>query len=182
MLRQFNLPAPAPLLALSLFLPTANSQTPPPNLKPLEGCYEYFNGLTIQFAQSPRDGILYAILDEALYPLKSAGPNTFTDRQGSSITFERTPTGEISDYRLAEKNATNTFRRISGANFPETMWYARRSNTNAPYRFHYSPPPDLKDGLQVSSLDAAGLDRPVINTLIEQIASEHYRNVHSILL
>src|SRR6185436_5445366 len=133
------------LLIQALFSERGFSQTDPPeeNLKEFEGRYEYLSGATIQIAASPRDGVLYAILDEAKYPLKRMSKGVFADRQGSRVVFEREETGRISGYRFQQEKGTNFFRRISNAEFPETMWYARRSPGNAPYQFKASIPPDL---------------------------------------
>jgi hypothetical protein len=99
-----------------------------------------------------------------------------------AVVFERGETGRISGYRFYQEKATNFFRRISDAEFPETMWFARRSPGNAPYQFTASIPPDLKDGLDVGSLQDAGLDVALIGKMVEQIASETHKNVDSVLL
>jgi CubicO group peptidase (beta-lactamase class C family) len=180
---RFSLPTRNTVLFLAaLMAHTLFGQSPFPNLKPLEGRYEYFNGVSITFAQSPRDGVLYAILDETLYPLKFIAADIFNDRQGSRLIFQRGDAGQVSGYRLEEKHATNSFRRLSDATFPASMWFARRTTGNAPYQFHYSPPPDLADGLPVGSLAAARLDPSLIKELIEQVATEKYKNIHSILV
>lgn len=171
------------LLTQPLFFGKGLSQTHPTEaLKQFEGRYEYLHGASIHFAGSPRDGILYAILDDAKYPLKRIDDHVFTDRSGSRVVFERGGSGLVSGYRLSQQNATNFFRRISDAIYPETMWFARRSPNNNPYRFTPSIPPDLKDGLEVGSLQDAGLDTALIAKMVEQIANETHKNVHSVLL
>lgn len=152
------------------------------DLKQFEGRYEYLHGASIQIAGSPRDGVLYAILDEAKYPLKRLSEDTFSDRVGSRVVFERGDLGRVSGYRFHQEKATNFFRRVSDAEVPETMWYARRSPGNAPYRFTASRPPDLKDGLEVGSLEESGLNSALIGTMVEQIANEAHKNVDSVLL
>jgi CubicO group peptidase (beta-lactamase class C family) len=152
------------------------------DLKEFEGRYEYLSGASIQIAGSPRDGVLYAILDEAKYPLKRLGERVFADRVGSRVVFERGEAGRISGYRFQQEKATNFFRRISDAEIPETMWFARRSPGNAPYQFTASIPPDLKDGLDVGSLQDAGLNVALIGRMVEEIANETHKNVDSVLL
>ena len=171
------------LLIQALFSGTGLSQTHPErDLKEFEGRYEYLNGASIQFAGSPRDGVLYAILDEAKYPLKRMSAGVFSDRDGSRVVFERGATGWVSGYRFYQEKATNFFRRVSDAELPETMWFARRSPGNASYQFTASIPPDLKDGLDVGSLQDAGLNVALIGKMVEQIANETYKNVDSVLL
>ena len=159
------------------------SQTPPKeDPKEFEGRYEYLNGASIQFAGSPRNGVFYAILDEAKYPLKRMSESVFADRDGSRVVFERGEAGRISGYRFYRATATNFFRRISDAQVTETMWYARRSPGDAPYHFTASTPPDLKDGLDVGSLQDAVLNVSLIGKMVEQIANETHKNVDSVLL
>ncbi|MCI0536522.1 MAG: beta-lactamase family protein [Verrucomicrobiales bacterium] len=159
------------------------SQTrPEANLKQFEGRYEYLHGASILIAESPRNGVLNAILDEAKYPLKRISESVFADRAGSRVVFERSETGWVTGYRLHQERATNFFRRISAAEIPETMWFARRSPGNAPYQFKESIPPDLKDGLEVGSLQASGLDAALIGRMVERIANETHKNVDGVLL
>jgi CubicO group peptidase (beta-lactamase class C family) len=157
------------------------SQAVEGNLKEFDGHYGYLNG-TIQFARSPRNGILYAILDEAKYPLTTISEGVFADQDGSRVVFERGAAGRISGYRFYRANATNFFPRLSDGDLPESMWFARRSPTNAPYRFTESIPADLKDGLEVGSLQSAGLDVALIGKMVEAIANETHTNVDSVLL
>jgi len=167
----------------ALFSGRGLSQTlPRQDLKEFEGRYEYLSGASLLFAGSPRDGVLYAILDEAKYPLKRMSERVFADREGSRVVFERGETGRVSGYRFHQEKATNFFRRISDAEVPEGMWFARRSPGNAPYQFRASVPPDLKDGLEVGSLQDAGLNVALIGKMVEQIANETHRNVDSVLL
>jgi len=152
------------------------------NLKEFEGRYDYFNQAQIQFAQSPRDGALNAIIDEARYPLKTISSGVFQDRQGSRVIFERGAGGEITGYRLCQEKSTNFFQRISGADFPASMWYARRLDGGAPQEFQYSMPSDLKDGLEAGSLTGAKLNPQFIKEMVEQISHEKHRNIHSVLI
>ena len=48
--------------------------------------------------------------------------------------------------------------------------------------FTASSPPDLKDGLDVGSLEDAGLNIRLIGNMVEAIANETYKNVDSVLL
>jgi len=109
-----------------------------PDLKVFEGRYEYFNRVSVQFAQSPKDGLLYAIIDEAFYPLKTADKGVFLDRQGSRVVFERESAGEIAGYRFYQEKSTNFFKRISKENLPKAIWYPRVPPANGPFEYEYS--------------------------------------------
>jgi CubicO group peptidase (beta-lactamase class C family) len=150
------------------------------DLKAFEGRYKYFNQRTIEFAQSPRDRIFYAIIDEARYPLVTIGNGVFKDRDGSRVVFERGEGNQIMGYRLHEAKATNFFDRIATVDFPRAMWFARGGTEGE--KFQYSVPQDLRDGLEVGSLRDAGLDPGLIGEMVEQIANETHRNIHSVLI
>jgi CubicO group peptidase (beta-lactamase class C family) len=171
------------LLTPALFSAKGLSQTSPAeNPKAFEGRYEYLNGVTLQFAWSPRNNVFYAILDEAKYPLRRISQRVFADRDGSRVAFEQEETGQVSGYKFYQERATNFFRRISDAEIPETMWYARRSPGNGDYHFTASTPPDLKDGLDVGSIQDARLNVRLIGRMVEEIANETYKNVDSVIL
>ena len=152
------------------------------DLKEFEGRYEYFNRMSVQFAQSPKDGLLYAIIDEAFYPLKTADRGVFLDRQGSRIVFERESTGEVAGYRFYQEKSTNFFKRISTGNLPKEVWYARVPSGNGPFEYEYSSPKDLNDGLEVGSLRDASMNSASIKEMVEQIARETHKNIHSVLI
>jgi hypothetical protein len=143
-----------------------------------------YNILTTSRSNSPnrRRMGFYAIIDGTRYPLKTIGPGIFTDRDGSRIVFERGEGNKVSNYRLLEANRTNFFPRISDVDFPVTMWSARPSGGTSPYRFEYVKPPELSDGLEVGTLREGGLDSKLIAEMVEQIANETHRNVHSVLI
>jgi CubicO group peptidase (beta-lactamase class C family) len=159
-----------------------SQELPVKELKEFEGRYEYLSGGSIEFGASPRDGIFYAILDEAKYPLKTISKGVFADGDGSRVVFERGRTGQIAGYRFHQAKATNFFRRISDANFSQSIWFPRRTPGNAPYRFTATTPPDLKDGLEVGSLAESGLNPDLIREMIDAIADETHKNVDSVLL
>ncbi len=150
--------------------------------KELEGKYDYFNHKHIQFAKSPKDGLLYAILDEAKYPIKKLGKAVFQDRQGSYLMFERTETGQISGYRLCQQNTTNFFRRIGNETIPPMTWFPRPLKGNAPEPFKYSMPTNLNDGLETGTLDSVGIDTGLIEKMVNDISNETHKNIHSVLV
>lgn len=171
------------LLFQTLLIGSALSQELPElDSKEFEGRYEYHSGASIQIAKSPRDGVLYAILDEAKYPLKRVSDRVFADRSGSRVVFERGEADRISGYRLYQERGTNFFRRISDTAIPDGMWFARRTPGNLPYQFKPSVPPELRDGLEVGSLQNSGLDVALIGKMVEAIANETHKNVDSVLL
>lgn len=58
-------------------------------LKEYEGLYYYFDSATLTFAASPRDTVLYVILNDAKYPLKPFQKDVFLNNDKEEITFLR---------------------------------------------------------------------------------------------
>ena len=54
-----------------------------------EGNYEYVSESTLDIVASELDTTLYAIIDEAKYPLKYMSKGTFTNIQDVLVIFER---------------------------------------------------------------------------------------------
>src|SRR5688572_5080123 len=102
-----------------------NFQVSYQDLKEYEGNYEYFNNTRLQLAASPKDNILFAIINEAKYPLKAVKKDVFLDGQNSQVIFERDRLNEITSYRVISKESNHFFRFLSSEVFPERMWYPR---------------------------------------------------------
>ena len=95
-----------------------------------------------------------------------------------------------SEGRQVESRDTGSIRRRRRTSSVEyrTRNFLRRCGSpvgspgNAPYQFTASIPPGLKDGLDVGSLEDAGLNVALIGKMVEQIANETHKNVDSVLL
>ena len=64
-----------------------------------EGKYEYLNNTTLELKASALDSILYAVIDEAKYPLNFIALDSFTDMQGNFVVFERNEHHKVIDYK-----------------------------------------------------------------------------------
>jgi hypothetical protein len=114
----------------------ANSQIVYQDLKEYEGSYEYFNNTRLQLAASPRDNVLYAVINEVRYLLKTVGKDSFLDGQNSKILFERNQANQISGYRVLN----NFFKRLSKEDFSVKMWYPRYVLPGEQFEFKYAAP------------------------------------------
>ena len=63
-----------------------------------EGRYEYSNPKSLIIAASNFDTTLYAIIDDAQYPLKYIGKDTFETLQKSPVIFQRDNNNEVESY------------------------------------------------------------------------------------
>jgi len=148
-------------------------------LKEYEGLYQFANPPTLKMAASPVDTLLYAIINQARYPLRPKGKDVFVNSTGDPVTFLRDAKGEIDRY-IAGKD---TFRLLDKAvSFPPQMWYPRMVADPKHYTYRYSPPSDNGDGLSTGSLEGTGLDPSLLSNMVDSIVAGVYPNVHGILI
>lgn len=147
------------------------------DLKEYEGTYEYVNNSRLQLAASPKDDLLYAIINEVRYPLKNVDKDNFLDVQNTKVVFERNTLNQITGYRVG----SDFFKLLSKENFPVEMWYSRYVN-GGKFAYEYKNPEKLNDGLSVGSIKNTTLDSSLIKQMVEKIADETYKNVHGVLI
>ena len=68
-----------------------------------EGKYEYSNPATLTIAASNYDTTLYAIIDDAQYPLKYINRDSFQTPQKTSVIFQRDENKQVISYIKMEK-------------------------------------------------------------------------------
>ena len=91
-------------------------------LKEFEGLYEYYNHTTLKMAVSPKDTILYAILDKSRYPLTPSGKDLFLNNQKVKVQFFRNKLNAIAGYI----NDKDTFNLLSkNVCFPKEIRFKR---------------------------------------------------------
>ena len=91
-------------------------------LQGYEGNYEYFGNTTLAFVASEPDTTLYAVIDQAKYPLTYAAVDTFTDLQHNQVVFQRGKNEKIASYQVQGE----TFAFIS-ADIEKIEMYPRRA-------------------------------------------------------
>jgi CubicO group peptidase (beta-lactamase class C family) len=148
-------------------------------LKQYEGIYEYVNSTTLRMAASPKDTTLYAIVNQSRYALKPSEKDLFYNGAHQPIKFLRNNSNRPVSYTSGK----DTFKLISkNVSFPEQMWYPRLIADPKTYRYQYSTPPVLNDGLPVGDIVKAGLDSSLLNLMMHKIVAGDYPNVHSVLI
>lgn len=147
-------------------------------LKSFEGLYEYVDHSTIKLAASPKDTLLYAIINESRYKLVAVEQDLFQDMTGATIKFFRNKNNEIAGYY----KASQTFKLLNKQiQFPVEMWYPRLPAKNkTPYR--YQPPKNINDGLSIGRVDSTVLNKLLLEQMMLKIIDGQYPNVHSILI
>src|SRR4051812_35925412 len=67
-------------------------------LKTFEGLYEYTNHSTLKIAASPKDTILYAIIDESRYKLIPSAADQFLNASDDKVQFFRNSSNAVAGY------------------------------------------------------------------------------------
>ena len=147
-------------------------------LKEYEGMYEYLNNATLKIAASPKDTILYAIINESKYKLTPVKKDHYLDMTKNKIQFFRNTKNKIAGYY----SGNDTLKILNNkVKFPKEIWYPRLSTTTTnKYTYHHPKP--IKDGLNTANLDKTGLDRNLLHEMMQKIIDGKYPNVHSILI
>lgn len=147
-------------------------------LKEYEGVYEYKNNTTLQIAASPKDTILFAIINDSKYALKPSEKDVFLNMSQETVTFLRDQSSAITAYSSDEKTFKLLNKKVS---FPKEIWYPRL-NVSKDYKYVYQQPKKDLDGLVTGTLDNTGLDKALLSEMMQKIVDGTYANVHSVLI
>jgi hypothetical protein len=175
---------PTPLFILFTFTGIAQSgfTLSYQELKAYEGTYAFHAPATMQFAASPKDDLLYALIGASKYPLRPYRKDVFLNNGNQEIHFIRDGSSRIIGYRVKDQTPDKFYplmtRQVS---FTRAMWFARGDGVTS-YHWKYHIPEDRRDGLPVGSIEGSGLDTGLIHTLIDRVVSGTYKDINSILL
>ncbi len=126
-------------------------------LKEFEGTYEYVNDTKLEIAASPRDTLLYAIINESKYALTPFKKDVFLNSLKQEVTFIRNKSKDIIGYTVNDKNPYLIFKLITkDVTFSDKMWHPRLSTEGRNFLYQYVLPQNLHDGLNVDSLKNSG--------------------------
>jgi CubicO group peptidase (beta-lactamase class C family) len=174
-----NLSNPVILFAIILVVDCSGikEQSQYDKLVDYEGKYEYSNPDSLILAASNFDTTLYAIIDDAKYPLKYIARDTFETPQKIPLVFQRDENNKVISYQTDG----STFR-LKGKTIGSQDWFPRKELYNKEQLYQYQIPGKKDDGLQVGDLKEAFKNpEPVIDMVRETIKGE-FRDVHSILI
>lgn len=154
-------------------------QTPAPSLRLSDyvGTYSDSPGHTLEIVAGDE---LFAVLDEAKYPLHAVGADEFATITGEKIPFRRDSAGKVTGY---EEHGT-FHPRISTNVSPESaaLAYPRPDGPNSPANYRYHPPADLHDGIAVGDIASSALGTATADAIVRGILDGTYKDVHSVLL
>jgi len=141
-----------------------------------EGHYEYMNGKEIQMVASEMDTTLYAILDNAKYPMTYIETDVFRDVQDSLVVFTRSDS-EVDGYRVEGQD----FKLIT-KDFDRMEMFPRKELFHNPDGYTYHPPHKKQDGLETGNLRNEFGNPDLIVDMVKETIKGNYPDVHSILI
>jgi CubicO group peptidase (beta-lactamase class C family) len=152
-------------------------QSAAPALADYVGTYSDASGHTLEIADG--NG-LFAVLDEAEYPLRPSGIDRFTTMNGQSVSFPRDARGKVTGY---EQNGM-FHPRVSTTITPESAALARPrpKGQDSPEDYRYHPPAARHDGIAVGNIAQSDLGVTTANSIVRAILDGTYKDVHSVLL
>lgn len=139
------------------------------------GTYAYAEGVTgkIEIAADAQMR-LFAVLDEANYPLRITGRDELTNSGGDVILFHRGADGQINGFvEDGQLNArlSNQVSPMTGLDpWPQGGAYA------------YTPPADMRDGIAVGNIASTPLGVDTAKSIANGVIDRRYPDVHSVLL
>jgi CubicO group peptidase (beta-lactamase class C family) len=141
------------------------------------GTYVDAPGHTLEIADG--DG-LFAVVDEAKYPLHSTGVDRFSTTTGQVISFPRDANGKVTGWAQNGKFSP----RVSASITPEAADLARPrpQGQDSPADYRYHKPADMHDGIAVGDIANSDLGVATANTIVRAVLDGTYKDVHSVLL
>lgn len=152
-------------------------QNSTPYLAEYVGTYADAPGHTLEIADG--DG-LFAVVDEARYPLRPSGVDQFITITGQVVSFPRDASGNVTGYEQDGK----FHRRVSTAITAVSAALAqpRPPGKNLPAEYRYRPPANLHDGIAVGDIARSDFGVATANTIVRAILAGTYKDVHGVLL
>jgi CubicO group peptidase (beta-lactamase class C family)/uncharacterized Tic20 family protein len=142
-----------------------------------EGKYEYINNTTLELKASALDTTLYAVIDNAKYPLKYIALDSFTDAQGSAVIFNRNKLHKIIKYTSSGQVFKLITRKIEKMDM-----FPRKELFHTPEAYTYQKPIDLHDGLKTGLLEDEFENPERILEMVRGTIKGNFPEVHSVLI
>jgi CubicO group peptidase (beta-lactamase class C family) len=142
-----------------------------------EGVYAYHGSTSLAIVAAGT--VLFAVIDEAKYPLRPIGGDRFLNATGDTIPFRRGADGRVSGFVERSVFYARRTPAVDAAMASAVRAVARPVGA-APYQ--YAIPTDAADGLQVGDARDAGFDTASLVRLVNRVVEGTYPDVHGILV
>ncbi len=162
-------------LILGLILPQGKSKYE--RLLDFEGKYEYLRESTLVISASAFDTTLYAVVNDAKYPLRHIAKDRFINVQETPVVFNRNAQGSVESYSINNQ----TFRLIS-TEIEKMEMFPRKELFKHPESFAYQVPELIDDGLPTGDLRQEFAKPELILDMIRKTIAGDFPDVHSVLI
>ncbi len=142
-----------------------------------EGKYEYIGSNTLDIVASKLDTTLYAIVNNAKYPLKHLTLDSFANIQNVPVIFERDNNNIIKSY----KTDGTTFNLLS-TDFERMEMLPRKELLHKANNYLYIKPLKISDGLEIGHIENSFKYPEQIIQMVKETIKGNYPDVHSILI
>ncbi|MCZ4410669.1 serine hydrolase [Cryomorphaceae bacterium 1068] len=142
-----------------------------------EGSYEYVGNSSLEIVASELDTTLYAIIDNAKYPLKQIAQDSFVNIQNDPVVFQRDIEDKISGYNAGGQN----FKLITTA-FDKPEMLPRRDLFRKAENYTYQIPEMTSDGIETGNINNVIENPETIFEMVKETIKGNYPDVHSILV
>jgi CubicO group peptidase (beta-lactamase class C family) len=177
MKKKIKIPQVALILLLTASCSADKEKSLYETLSEYNGKYEYSNPSSLILAASDFDTTLYAIIDDAKYPLTYIAKDTFADPSKNRIVFLRDELHKVKSYQTGN----NTFKLLA-MDTGKYEWFPRKELFQNPDAYDYKVPEQMNDGLEVGDLKNAFANPAPIIDMVKETIKGGYSDVHSILI
>ena len=174
-----------PLLIALTFAVTMLRTAPLPAqqqaLAAYEGEFDYHGDTRLVLVA--RDSLLFAVIDDARYPLRRLDGDRFINAAKDTIPFRRAADNSIAGF--VERGVY--FARRSARVEPEIAAAVRArarplGSGGRPAPYIYRKPAQAGDGIRTADIAHAGLDTAAIARVVARVADGTYPDLHSVLV
>lgn len=161
-------------------IPVQNKNNPSASYQQLleyEGKYEYISGSTLQIMASQMDTTLYAVIENAKYPLFHVAADTFSNVQDTPVIFHRNDHGNIKGYTVEGQS----FELIT-TDITKLVMYPRKELFGHPEDYVYQIPEETNDALEIGHINRAFKQEGRIKEMVVATIKGEHPDVHSILI
>ncbi len=123
---------------------------------------------------------LFAVVDDAKYPLRPVGTDRFATITGQAIPFVRDASGKVTGYQQNGEFHPRISTAVSAQS--AALAWPRPKGQGAPEDYRYHPPAELHDGIAVGDISHSDLGVETANAIVRGILDGTYKDVHSVLL
>lgn len=142
-----------------------------------EGKYEYVSGSTLKIMASSMDTTLYAVINNAKYPLSYVEGDTFSNVEDIPVIFQRDDQGNINGYMI-----NGQYFELITTDIIKMVMYPRKEMFDHPEDYTYQIPEKTNDGLETGGINNAFEQTERIKEMVKETIKGEYPDVHSILI